>query len=316
MARRILPLLLALLLLAGCGSGSGDMDPSGPAPGGPSPSEPPPDSPFLSEAELEVTCGGGPPLLLACRVVDGAGEEALLATLPQEGDMYEGVFRLTAGEVSGRFWRDPVRGDDGRVRYSPAVFEDIADGMLLYVVCDDVDQSEFPGVFVGVRSAEIVDEQGNSPVQVQIEPGRWFDLCGLYLRVLDDLWVAEPKPEYPAAVAVDLSAAPGGLTEQERAALVWRFGQLRGVEAVEAELWDRPECPVFIFTISLPTWDVAEYPAAFTGSVPAGDRAERGDTLYFSASRNGTAPVSFRDCAAHWTEGGGWTGYEPSAAFR
>lgn len=287
MTRRILPLLLALLL-AGCNSSG--VDASGPAPESPSP----------SGAELEVTCGGGPPLLLACRVVDGAGEEALLATLPQQGDMYAGVFRLTAGELSERFWRDPVRGDDGRVKYSPAVFEDIADGMLLYVVCDDVDQSEFPGALVGVRSVEIVDEQGNSPVRVQIEPNRWFDLCGLYLRVLDDLWEAEQVPEYPAAVAVDLSAAPGGLTEQERAALIWRFGQLHGVEAVEAGLWDRPEPPVFTFTIS----------------APAGNRAESGNTLYFSASREGNAPVSFADCAARWSEGGSWTGYEPLATPR
>lgn len=306
MAQRILPLLLALLFLAGCGSegvGLSGLTPESPAPSAspperPSPSDPPPDSP--SGTELEVTCGGGPPLLLACRVVDSDDEEALLATLPQEGDMYAGVFRLTAGEVSERFWGAPVRDDDGRVRYSPAAFADIADGMLLYVVCGDVDQSEFPGAFVGMRSAEIVDEQGNGPVSVRIESGRWFDLCGLYLRVLDDLWVAEPQPEYPAAVAVDLSAAPGGLTEQERAALVWRFGQLHGVEAVDAGQWDRPEPPAFTFTVS----------------APAGNRMERGDTLYFSAAREGTAPASLGDCAAHWSEGGSWTGYEPLATFR
>lgn len=166
--------------------------------------------------------------------------------------MYAGVFRLTAGEVSERLWGVPVRGDDGQIQYSPAVFEDIADGRLLYVVCDDVDQSEFPGALVGARSAELVDEQKDGVVGLRIEPGRWFDLCGLYLRALDGLWAAGPKPEYPAAVAVDLSAAPGGLTEQDRAALVWRFGQLRGAEAVEVELWDRPEYPAFIFTISPP----------------------------------------------------------------
>lgn len=293
MTRRILPLVLALLLLVSCNSVG--ADPSGSVPESPAPSKSASDSPSPSGAELEITCGGGPPLLLACRVVDSAGEEALLATLPQEGDMYEGVFRLAAGEVSGRFWKDPVRGDDGQTRYSPAAFADIADGMLLYVVCDDVDQSGFPGVFAGVRSAEIVDEQGDSPVSVRIEPDRWFDLCGLYLRVLDDLWEAGPEPEYPAAVAVDLSAAPGALTEQERAALVWRFGQLHGVEAVDAGQWDRPEPPAFTFTVSAPT----------------GNRMERGDTLYFSAAREGTAPVSFGDCAAHWSEGGSWTGYEP-----
>lgn len=64
-----------------------------------------------------------------------------------------------------------------------------------------------------------------------------------------------------------------------------------------------------------PTWDIAEHPA-FTSSVPDEGGAERGNTLYFSALRNGTAPVSFRDCAAHWSESGNWTGYEPLATFR
>lgn len=60
--------------------------------------------------------------------------------------------------------------------------------------------------------------------------GTYYDLCGLYLQVLNDLWDADAglnsKIQY---VSVDLSQAPGGLTEAEKAAVAWRFAGQHGV---------------------------------------------------------------------------------------
>ena len=65
--------------------------------------------------------------------------------------------------------------------------------------------------------------------------GTAYDLCGLYLQVLDDLWQKDPAlNEDIAQAALDLSQAPGDLTEGEKAALVWRFGELHGVDAFAA----------------------------------------------------------------------------------
>lgn len=319
MKKRMFSFLLVLLLLSAC---SGEAEVGTGYTDCPSPS----DSPVLqvqpssAAPEDEITCVGGPPLLLACRVVDGAGEEELLlATLPQEGDIYAGVFRLTAEELSGRFWKDPVLGPDGR-SCSLAAFEDIVDGMLLYVVCDDVDQSEYPGVFVGVRSAEIVDEDGDSPVALLTEPGRWFDLCGLYLQVLDDLWQADPSLNADISTAiVDLSSAPGGLTEQERAALVWRFGQLHGVTALdifEPSVMERLEGAGYYAECGSEIWGL-EDACLFTLRVHESGEADGSaqEVLRFDASkwRGPLAAYCFYDCTAVRPEAGPCAGYEIGA---
>lgn len=50
------------------------------------------------------------------------------------------------------------------------------------------------------------------------------DLCGLYLQVLDDLWNKDAGlNEGVRYVSVDLSEAPGGLTDAEKAAVAWVF---------------------------------------------------------------------------------------------
>ncbi|MBE6112944.1 MAG: hypothetical protein E7195_08030 [Peptococcaceae bacterium] len=63
--------------------------------------------------------------------------------------------------------------------------------------------------------------------------GSYYDLCGLYLKVLDDLWEKDSglngEINY---VSVDLSKAPGNLTDGEKAAIAWIFGGNHNVTAL------------------------------------------------------------------------------------
>lgn len=60
-----------------------------------------------------------------------------------------------------------------------------------------------------------------------------YDLCGLYLQVLEDLWNADDGLNGGAElVSVDLSKAPGGLTAGEKAAIAYVFAQKHGVQGL------------------------------------------------------------------------------------
>ncbi len=60
-----------------------------------------------------------------------------------------------------------------------------------------------------------------------------YDLCGLYLQVLEDLWNKDTGLNGGAEiVSVDLSKAPGGLTAGEKAAIAYVFAQRHSVEGL------------------------------------------------------------------------------------
>ena len=60
-----------------------------------------------------------------------------------------------------------------------------------------------------------------------------YDLCGLYLQVLEDLWNADDGLNGGAElVSVDLSKAPDGLTAGEKAAIAYAFAQKHGVQGL------------------------------------------------------------------------------------
>lgn len=60
-----------------------------------------------------------------------------------------------------------------------------------------------------------------------------YDLCGLYLQVLEDLWNTDEGLNGGAGmISVDLSKAPGGLTAGEKAAIAYVFAQKHGVQGL------------------------------------------------------------------------------------
>ncbi len=70
-------------------------------------------------------------------------------------------------------------------------------------------------------------------VSLSREDDARYDLCGLYLQVLEDLWNEDDGLNGGAEiVSVDLSKAPGGLTVGEKAAIAYAFSQRHGVEGL------------------------------------------------------------------------------------
>lgn len=259
------------------------------------------------------------PSYLACRIVDGSAEgELLLAALDAPlNDGHDsswndgkGVYRLFVTE-------DTPLTLDGQ----PASAGDLADGMPLEIAFNGAVMETFPA-----QLGEIYSVAGYSIGTRQSPGGTFYDLCGLYLQALDDLWRRDPAlNEDIAVVSLDLSQAPGGLLESEKSALVWRFGELHGAEALALTFEELEEQGYLTSSaISTPApedgedfsrlWTRWEDGCLFTISASSGHEGEVRSlpVLFFNAEkwRTPLAAYCLHDCSALWPEMGSWDGYQ------
>ena len=140
-------------------------------------------------------------------------------------------------------------------------------------------------------------------------------------QVLDDLWEKDKGLNENITLAgLDLSQAPGELTESEKAALAWRFGELHGVEVVTGTFDELKEQGYFT---SESLGDGAPEEAAFLhwedgclfSITPNEDHEGEAcslPTLFFNAEkwRSSLGAYFFHDCSAMWPEAGTWSGYQ------
>ena len=142
--------------------------------------------------------GGGPPWFVTCRVVDHYESGSLL--LAENDGAAGAVYSLDAGALD------------------PDI--PIEDGQLINVYFDLIAES-YPAQFSGVSKVELAEAETD-------------DRCGLYLQVLEDLWVVDPGlNDGITELGVDLSGV-ADLTEAEKSAVAWRFGELHGIVPLEA----------------------------------------------------------------------------------
>ena len=236
-------------------------------------------APDLSGAHTLPQTRENPPIdlpTLRLILVDGAGTDTL----------------LLAGETAGEVYTVPADSFPLTLDGEPADASVLEDGMPLTVAYSGIEET-FPAR-LSIAAAEVYR------LGTEKNPGGGFyDLCGLYLQVLSDL--AEGGEE---TVAVDLSQAPGDLTEGEKAAIAWRFREL-----CDAGLAD-PE-------------NAAPGTARFTIRAASGEEGEAYSlpVLQFEAERSQTLPAGpdgarpatarvLQDCTAVWPEIGAWTGYQ------
>ena len=294
--KRVFILTLCLLLTACAPAAETPESPArteGPA----APADPAGVPPSLAEDEE--------PTVLTCRVVDGAEDGNLLLAELDEG-LYggTGVYRLNVKDV-------PVTLDGEAAE--PSVLED---GMAVDVAFNGHVLESFPA-----QLGEVYSVSAWSRGRGRNGGGTMFDLCGLYLQVLDDLWKKDPAlNEDVSQIALDLSQAPGELTEGEKLALVHRFGELHGVEAFAATFEELKEQG---YLTSEPLGDGAPEGAAFVrwedgclfSITPSEDHEGESyslPTLFFNAEkwRSSLGAYGFYDCSAVWPESGTWSGYE------
>lgn len=240
------------------------------------------------------------------RVVDGAGEgDLLLAKLCR--CMGADVYRLPVGDI-------PVTLDGAAADASI-----LEDGMVVEVSHDGVTLETFPAQF-----AQVYQIAGHSIGTEENPAGTCYDLCGLYLQVLDDLWQKDPGLNDGITMAgLDLSQAPGGLTDSEKAAVAWRFGEAHGVEVVTGtfdELADQGYFTASALSTPAPKdgedsplwyqWD----DGCLFSITPNENHTEEMyslPTLFFNAEkwRSPLGAYCFYDCSVVWPEFGTWTGY-------
>jgi hypothetical protein len=294
--KRVFILTLCLLLTACAPAAETPESPArteGPA----APADPAGVPPSLAEDEE--------PTVLTCRVVDGAEDGNLLLAELDEG-LYggTGVYRLNVKDV-------PVTLDGEAAE--PSVLED---GMAVDVAFNGHVLESFPA-----QLGEVYSVSAWSRGRGRNGGGTMFDLCGLYLQVLDDLWEKDKGlNENVSQIALDLSQAPGELTEGEKLALVHRFGELHGVEAFAATFEELEEQG---YLTSEPLGDGAPEGAAFLhwedgclfSITPSEDHEGESyslPTLFFNAEkwRSSLGAYGFYDCSAGWGQVSTWNGYQ------
>lgn len=306
MKRLILIPALCLCLLAACA-----------APPAPLPVEEGGAAPLAAadRAEAPAPPAAEDTVYLSCRIVDGAADgELLLAELER------GVVRGEAQSGTGVYRLCLTPDISVTVDGETAGAAGLEDGMPVEIAYNGAVEETFPARLCGVRSVA-----GFTVGTRQSPGGGFYDLCGLYLQVLDDLWNRDAGLNGDITLAaLDLSRAPGGLTESEKSALAWRFGELHGAEVLTAG-WEELREQGYLTACGAG----ASVPAE--GEVHSGDWYEWRDGCLFSIRPNDghegeaySLPILFFDaekyrsplgayclfdCSALWPEMGSWSGY-------
>ncbi len=238
---------------------------------------------------------------LTLRIVDGAESGNLVLA----GDGAGEVYTLSVGDTDVFI--------DGTLS-NASVLED---GMLAEIRYTGGIMEIWPMQIGNVESVSVYSKG------TQQNPlGQYYDLCGLYLQVLDDLWDVDSGLNGGAAYAsVDLSEAPGDLTEGEKEAIAWIFAGAHGVDPLTLTYQELEEQGYLseYGDFSDDEHKIYEWPDGVLFSITA--RTDGQDEVYslpvlqFNAEkwRSPLGAYFFEDCKAVWSERGSWNSYSVGA---
>ena len=242
--------------------------------------------------------------ITSLRIVDGAETGQLVLA----GERASDVYTLDMQDIKVVL--------DGKKSDASA----LEDGMMAEIVHSGWIQTTYPGTFSDVYEVRVY-----SLGSEKNPGGSYYDLCGLYLQVLEDLWNADAglnnEIQY---ISVDLTDAPGNLTDGEKAAIAWIFGGRHGVEALtltSEELKEQGYYTEMVYTgkgpamggedrLKLYLW---ENGVLFTIIDNMGQDAATYSlpVIKFNAWkwRTPLGAYFFSDCSAVWPQMGAWSSY-------
>lgn len=180
----------------------------------------------------------------------------------------------------------------------------VENGMPAEVRCSELMET-YPAQF-GAETEIYVYSRGSE----KNPGGSLYDLAGLYLKVLEDLWEDDDGLNGSADyISVDLSNAPGELSQGEKNAVALIFASRHGAqpltlgfEELAAEGYINKEELYWedglLFTIS---------------QTDDGDKTFFGlPRAHFSAQkwRSGLGAIFYNDCEVTWSEMGSWGDYQ------
>ncbi len=256
------------------------------APSAQSPSEPSSLSALPSDSTQSLTL----------TLVDGAETGNLVLAGESAGEVYT----LTAADI-------PVFLDG-----EPADASALLDGQTVEVCFDSI-QETYPGKFSQVQQLRVWSLGSNE------QPcGSLFDLCGLYLQVLEDLWATdEGLNQNVSLISVDLTQAPGELTQAQQQAIAYIFASRHNAKPLTLSYKELGE-QGYLGEPEILEQNEPFYAEGFqNGLLFSIEAAEEGEGKFFSRpviqfrAQKYRGPLGadfFDDCSAVWPQCGSWQG--------
>lgn len=210
------------------------------------------------------------------------GSAVMTARLVEDGLLAEGEDGPYGGTAILTFGvdEDTAITVDGQ----PARADDLKPGMLLTVTWNGMVAESYPG-------------QLGSVYAISADSGDTDDRCGLYLQVLEDLQDADPGLNTELEeLGVDFSGLTD-LTESEKAALAWVFGNAHGLIPITGT-WDELVEQGYIDGENL-VWNGSGCLFSLTGSAEEGFTAEKW--------ASGLGIYIFSNCTAQQNADGTWS---------
>ena len=140
--------------------------------------------------------------------------------------------------------------------------------------------------------------------------GSLYDLSGLYLKVLEDLWETDAALNGDVKyISIDLSKAPGELTEGEKAAISYIFAKAHDKQCLQLSYEELAEQGYL--KGEKPYYFEDGVLFSITDDMKAEEQYNGLRVIKFDARkwRSGTGAYFFNDCSASWPQNGIWSDY-------
>ena len=228
------------------------------------------------------------------KIIDGAESGNLILA----GAETNSVYSLDASKV------------DVLINGNKAECKDLEDGMPLDIYCegnfDNVPQKHGEPIDITYFCKSV---NGHNIGTQENPGGSLYDLSGLYLKVLEDLWEVDAGLNGGIKyISIDLSEAPGELTEGEKAAISYIFTKAHNAECLQLS-FDELRVQGYIKKDELYWEDGLLF--SITDSMKAEEQYNGLRVIKFDAQkwRSGTGAYYFGDCTASWPQMGTWSDY-------